>query len=86
MRWTTTVNIKPLIGTDTSEEGAKRAGDLISSLLSLRLLVKDHYATDQTLRNIIDGLAAVENTEEFNGVLGDLYDWADENSVWLGLM
>ena len=86
MEWKTTVNIKPLIGEDDSEEGAERAGDLIGALLSLKLLVHDQYATDQTLRNIIDGLSNVADVDEFNDVLEDLYDWADENRVWLGLM
>lgn len=86
MAWKMSVNIKPLIGDDVSEEGAKRAGKGISDLLSRRLLVRDHYATDQTLRNIIDGLGEVEDVDEFNDVLEDLYDWADENRVWLGIM
>lgn len=86
MAWKFSVNIKPLIGEDTSEEGAQRAGKSISDLLSRRLLARDHYATDLTLRNIIDGFAEIEDTDEFNSVLDDLYDWADENRVWLGLM
>ena len=38
MKWKMTVNIKPLIGEDISEEGAKLAGDRICALLSCKLL------------------------------------------------
>lgn len=86
MAWKMTVNIKPFIGEDASEEGAKRAGMAIHQLLTRRLRGLPLYRDDQELSDILDGLEGVENSDEFNYILADLYDWADENRIWLGLL
>lgn len=34
-------------------------------------------------QNIVEYLAIAEDIEEFNGHFASLYDWSDDNAVWI---
>ena len=80
-RWTKTVNIKPLITKDDSDTAAKTCATGIRALL-----VEHVIDYDYDFQMILDDLEAAENCEDVNYTLDALYDWADANNVWLGLL
>ncbi len=82
-KWRKTVNIKPLIGKDASDSGAQEAARNIRNLLQTKLMDELNY--DHSLMDIVDAFEAVRTCEDFNQVLTGLYDWADDQRVWLGL-
>ena len=90
--WLTTVNIKDLLTEDDSEEAvitaangivgrlrtlADPGGSLADSLDTLTLC--------EILNTFKDLAENNPDVQEFNWVLDELYDWADDNRVWLGL-
>lgn len=81
--WKRTVNIKPLIGEDSSDSGAQECARNISALLQDKLM--DLLTHDGDLMGIVDGFEAVETCDDVNDTLDSLYDWADQNRIWLGL-
>lgn len=83
-RWRKTVNIKPFIGEDTSDTGAQTAARNVRALLQEQL--QSDLNVSAELRNIIDAFGSVVTCDDFNGSLEALYDWADDNRVWLGLV
>ncbi len=79
-RWTKTVNIKPLITEDDSDEAAQRCATGIRALL-----VEHIIDYDGDFQMILDDLEAADTCEGVNYILDALYNWADANNVWLGL-
>ncbi len=78
--WKKTVNIKPFIPEDDSDEAAQKCATSIRALLIENII--DYNYDFQT---ILDDLEAADNCEGVNYILSALYDWADANNVWLGL-
>ncbi len=76
--WRRTVNIKDLI--DPSLPANVVADNIRTRLANAFSL------PDVVLADIIADFGGVGNVEECDGVLARLYDWADANRVWLGLM
>lgn len=75
---------------------ANRIGDLIRSRVAAAWLDYNSPAFDEDLLDIVEGMEALkpdsyDGDEEMtpiadlNGMLGQLYDWADTKRVWLGL-
>ena len=75
--WKRTVNIKDLI--DPSQPA-----DVVADSIRVRL-VHAFGSPDFVLADIITDFGTVGSAEECDGVLDRLYDWADDNDVWLGL-
>ena len=75
--WKRTVHIKDLI--DPS-----KPADIVADDIRIRL-VNAFGSPDFVLGDIIDALSNVGSVEECDDVLDRLYDWADDNDVWLGL-
>lgn len=49
-----------------------------------RIRTAPFYSEDDwTLPGIVDELADTQDTEDFDWVWGDFYDWADVNRVWV---
>jgi len=44
----------------------------------------EYFSDDEILIEVIERLKNAEDTNEFDDALDELYDWADENRVWLG--
>jgi hypothetical protein len=42
------------------------------------------YRVAYDLQDIAEAIAQTENTDDFNDALDRLYDWGDENTVWIG--
>ena len=82
-KWKRMVNIKPLIGEDSSDSGAQECARNISALLQDKLM--DLLTHDNDLADIVDAFGAVETCDDVNSALDELYDWADHNLIWLGL-
>ncbi len=75
--WKRSVNIKDLL--DPSQDA-----DVVALQIRDRLI--DAFgAPDQELADILVMFEDVETVEDCDATLERLYDWADENCVWLGL-
>ncbi len=75
--WKRTVNIKEFI--DPSQ-----TADVVALQIRDRL-IGVFGSPDQELADILVMFEKVETVEDCDAVLARLYDWADENRVWLGL-
>lgn len=78
-KWKKTINIKDLLTEEETPEAIKRAADGIIERLP---------STAPT-RRLVKARAMADSDPEtalllFNDGLGYVYDWADENRVWLG--
>jgi len=51
----------------------------------LEYFKNSHFNSDDKLEEIIENLQSAEDVNEFDDALEELYDWADERRVWLGL-
>lgn len=82
-QWDRTVKFRDLINDDTSSENAIRTGKGIASRVAAAIPESDTLR-DSELTDIIDDLEQVEDCDELNSVLCDLYDWADEGKrLWV---
>lgn len=93
-KWLTTVNIKDLLSEDDSEEAVIAAATgIVERLQPLTDPALGGSLVDSidasTLSEILDSFRDLAernpDVDEFNWVLAGLYDWADDNRVWLGL-
>ena len=75
-RWDRTVRFRDLLSDDTSDENAIRVGKAIAKRVNRAIPETDRIRDDE-LTDIIDQLECVEDCEELNSVLNDLYDWGD---------
>lgn len=75
--WLHTLNFHPFWDDDLPiEEKGRRAAAEIK-----RVFPK--WEEDVELIDFVDGFESVAAIGEFDAVLSDLYDWADENRVWV---
>ena len=79
MKWNKTVNIKPILRPlrdkdSVSDDEAQASGKALAALLNERLPEYPNHNFD-----------IIHNQAAFNQELDYLYDWADDNRVWLGL-
>jgi hypothetical protein len=88
--WTHTLPIKHLITEDDSPENVKFVSKELHRLLE-EFRLKE-YPDDEELEQISDEFHTLGYVEEqptgrwFNNVLGELYDWGDDDHrLWLGL-
>lgn len=81
--WRYTIDIKPYLGLNsrTFDTECENSRDAIVSLLRR---CRD-YQTSPLLRLLTEEMEACDDLGWFNCILNDLYDWADENKVWMGL-
>lgn len=88
LRWTKHVDINgPIRACEEGDLSWQEAGRQIVSILN-REFPETWPPADMTLAAIVGAMEyAIEDgtCEEFDGALDDLYDWADDNGVWLGL-
>ena len=65
----------------TIEGKGKMASDCIHYLFVMS------YSCDTTLQRILTGFSSIVETDmveqDFNTMMRQLYDWADDNSVWI---
>lgn len=64
----------------TLSEKAKSISDQLTPVLDLM-----REGRDRDARDILEELSYAQDEEEFDDALENLYDWADEERVWLGL-
>lgn len=93
MAWTRTVDIKAaFMGGDPSQ--AREHGKAVATILREKLGdVMDLSIGDETVDGLcnsdLDLIALdfedIQDAEDFDNVLERLYDWADDNRVWLGI-
>lgn len=94
--WIHKINIKPFITIDTNAEAIVKAGHGIAKALRDGL-PKTYFIYDgcnEFLAEAVDyfeGLDVnliadeIEELEHFNYMLNGLYDYCDDNRIWLGL-
>lgn len=76
--WTKTVDIKPHLLAIEDDEDYQGAQIVAQSLVTL---LKEKLPEYPDIAHFED----VQDVEDCNEALDRLYDWADENLVWLGL-
>lgn len=80
--WNKKVQIKDIL----KESDAIKAGQEISKRITEQLaeyMDSEALAYDDELADIEYEFRHVADTEDFNNVLDQFYDWADEKRVWL---
>lgn len=80
-RWIKTIDIKQHLTDEETPEAAKRVGAAIAKTVEFGTR---HWVGDLALEEILDNLRNVEDTDDVNNWLEELYNWADRNLVWLG--
>jgi hypothetical protein len=90
-RWRKTIDIKPFIHKDqenTSPEHVVWVARQIAATVR-----KNTSEDEQTWRllDIVETLEDIDSSDDealvvLNSSLSDLYDWADDECVWLGIM
>lgn len=88
-RWNITINIKDLLTEDDSESAVVFAVNGINDRLRPLLGTSTGTYDLDTLNDILESFEEIatnsQDADEFNEILNELYDWADDNRVWLGL-
>lgn len=80
--WSHSLKLKDLLTDDNSDEKAVEvASELVKRLEGFAK--RRGFEEDFELFDIIEGFGCVENCNELNGVFTGLYDWADDNRVWI---
>lgn len=91
--WARTVNIKSVFR-DGNPADAREHGQAVAKLLReelgdvMALSIGDETADglcNQDLDLIALDFEDIQDAEDFDDVLERLYDWADDNRVWLGI-
>ena len=81
MSWVESIDIKQHLTEDESPEAISEAcRGILRELKKLRSIVPPRRITDAFKAQSVLG-----NLRKANKALNDLYDWADERRVWLGL-
>jgi hypothetical protein len=75
-QWDRKVKFRDLLSDDTSDENAVRVGKGIAKRVSGAVPEGDRFRDDD-LTDIIERLNEVEDCDELNDCLSDLYDWGD---------
>ena len=96
--WIHKINIKPFITEDTSAEAIVKAGHGIAKALRAELpecyFILNEDMSNDILVEVIEYFEwlevdliddEVEELEIFNYSLSSLYDYCDDNRIWLGL-
>jgi hypothetical protein len=91
-KWLYKLDIKQFLGSDTSNEAVRLAAKNIAQELRTKLPKTwlEGVNEDCELIDIIFALECISeygdaSCEDINSALASLYDWADDNRVWLGL-
>lgn len=94
-KWKHSINIKQHVGSETSNEAiVKAAKGIVKELknLPVELQTCPDYGVADILFEFEDMARCQHDPEdnedllwEFNYQLNELYSWADDNRVWLGL-
>ena len=79
--WRYTCDIKQhfMYGDFTEKDFPKCRDAIVAELKTAR-----DFSTDYELEEIVEWLEDAPDLDEFNAVLSNLYDWADDNLVWMG--
>jgi hypothetical protein len=84
-RWARKVVAAGLLTGEESEENAIRIGKELSAAVA-KAIPENDLLRDEELEDILEQLNAVEDCDELNYVLSQLYDWADQGKrLWLQL-
>lgn len=81
--WEKTVNIKHLLTNIDDNGEARKIAHKISDILEEQLTPTRFNSWE--LQDIIDMFDDSTGLDDTNNALTALYDWADENRVWLGV-
>lgn len=72
--------LRSLLNTEESDEEAQRVSQEIFKLLT-NSIYKRHFEDFDRLYEFDKGF--VETVEELNDLLNDMYDYCDENLIWI---
>jgi hypothetical protein len=79
--WRYTLDIKPALRL-YDERGFEASRDKVVGILRTS---RDYVDGSGELYWLVAELEDAQNVSDFNNVLSAVYDWADDESVWLGL-
>lgn len=82
-KWKSNLNLTGVLSTDESDEATAKACRKILPLLHAHNEPKVPDYIIQGFQNILDKKGRFD-CEAFNNVLNVLYDWADDERVWVG--
>ena len=71
--------IRALLNTDESNTEAQRVGKEIYKIIT----GKRYYRHFEGFDRLADFDVYIETTEELNDLLNDMYDYCDENLIWI---
>ena len=84
VKWKVTIKgIRSLFTKDESDETAKKVGLGIYTILTSDRYI--NYFKDFEREGMLNEFTYVQNTEELNLLLNDLYDYCDANLIWIDL-
>lgn len=77
--WKTNLDLKDVW---TAHDEERMTTSEVAAAVSERLA--EQFPEDDEIEAIVEQFQAVEDVEEFNNAMSDLYDWADEARCWIG--
>lgn len=81
-KWQHTLKLKDLLTNDDSDETAVNVAR--ETKIRVQNFAKSRgFEQDDALEEITYWFDDVATCNDFNGVLNELYDWADDNRVWI---
>lgn len=81
--WILRINIKQFLTDDNGNAAAEYAMMVIHELIS-NTIPENWQKCFGDIDVILGEMVGVDDIDWANSVLESLYDWADENNVWLG--
>jgi hypothetical protein len=89
--WRKTIRLKHLLGDDDSPENARKVAGQVAAILKRQreYVPPETREFDDEFSEIADELGELSETldggcADFNAILSVLYDWADDERVWIG--
>lgn len=77
MKWKQTVKLKHLLTEEETPEAVGAAMNAVAAALT------EAFHPDSELQELIDEMSCCNDLDDANNLLDSLYDWADNNRVWI---
>lgn len=90
-KWSKKIDIKKILKADVENTSPEYIVDCAKKIVALLdLALENHPKDDYDINEITESFREVgcgliyTDLENFNYILNELYNWADDNRVWLG--
>lgn len=85
MDWLYKINIKQFLSDNDSDEEVKRIAPLVAKELRKAAPFREDYPHSDLGATRVSDLEHSEDAEGFNEALENIYNYADDHAVWLGI-